>query len=608
MSNRTDEYNYPTSFDYSEWKKLWKYIAFLKKPFFYLLLAAIATALFDAAFPYFSRYAIDTFIDGGHLQGMGAFATLYILTALLQTGANVVYCQQAIVIEMRIGQALRDACYEHLQRLPLAYFNTTPVGYIVARVMSDTNQLGSIFSWRLADFIWNLFYLLFAAFSMLMLSWRLALLVLAVAPPIGLVCLYFQRRLLHANRQVRHANSVLTASFNENISGAKTIKSLAIEDSVCQDFYRVNQDMRQKAMHSKTLHAVFQPLVMFLGSISLALVMSAAGVNAGPWGVSLGALAVFISYTLNIVEPIQVAVGVIADAIAVQASVERVNRLLATKPMIQDTPEVEQKYGDIFEPKRENWEPIQGHIRFEDVTFRYPDGDVNVLEHFSLDIPAGSTVAIVGETGAGKSTLVNLACRFYEPTGGRILIDGVDYRQRGLLWLHSNIGYVLQSPHLFTGTIRENIRYGKLDATEEQIIAAAKMASAHDFIMDLSGGYDAQVGEGGSRLSTGQKQLISIARAIVADPRIFVLDEATSSVDTETEVTIQQVIGQVLQGRTSFVIAHRLSTVKNADMILVVRDGKIIEQGTHRSLLRQRGYYYSLYTRQFEEEQYSHIL
>ena len=282
--------------------------------------------------------------------------------------------------------------------------------------------------------------------------------------------------------------------------------------------------------------------------------------------------------------------------------------LLATEPMVKDSPEVKQKYGDLFHPKRENWEPIQGNIRFEDVTFRYPDGDVNVLEHFNLDIPAGATVAIVGETGAGKSTLVNLACRFYEPTGGRVLIDGVDYRQRGLLWLHSSIGYVLQSPHLFTGTIRENIRYGKLDATEEEIIAAAKMASAHDFIMDLAGGYDAQVGEGGGRLSTGQKQLISIARAIVADPRIFVLDEATSSVDTETEGAIQQVIGHVLQGRTSFVIAHRLSTVKNADMILVVREGKIIEQGTHRSLLRQRGYYYSLYTRQFEEEQYSHIL
>lgn len=605
---RTDEYTYPTSFDLHEWTKLWKFIKFLKKAFVLLLLAAVGTAFFDALFPYFSRYALDSFIAGQTTQGIGLFAALYAVAGLLQTGANVIYCQQAIAIEMKVGQALRDACFEHLQRLPLAFFNVTPVGYLVARVMSDTSQLGSIFSWRLADFIWNICYLLFAVLSMLLLSWRLALLVLLVVPPIVLVCTYFQKRMLRANRLVRKANSVLTASFNENISGAKTIKSLAIEQDVCGEFAEDNGDMRRKAMHAKLLHSVFQPLVMFLGSVSLALVMAAGGMEAGPWGIPLGTLAVFISYTLNIVEPIQMTVGVITDVISVQANVERINSLLGTEPQIQDTPEVEAKYGDIFNPKRENWEPIQGNIVFDDVTFRYPDGDVNVLEHFSLEIPAGTTVAIVGETGAGKSTLVNLACRFYEPTGGRILIDGVDYRQRGLLWLHSNIGYVLQSPHLFTGTVRENIRYGKLDATEEQIINAAKMAHAHDFIMGMPGGYDAQVGEGGGLLSTGQKQLISIARAIVSDPRIFVLDEATSSVDTETEALIQQVIGRVLEGRTSFVIAHRLSTIKNADLILVVRDGKIIEQGTHRSLLRDRGYYYSLYTRQFQEERASELL
>lgn len=605
---RPDEYTYPASFDIHEWTKLWKFIKFLKKAFVLLLLAAVGTAFFDALFPYFSRYALDSFIAGETTQGIGLFAALYAVAALLQTGANVVYCQQAILIEMKVGQALRDACFEHLQRLPLAFFNVTPVGYLVARVMSDTNQLGSIFSWRLADFIWNVFYLLFAVLSMLLLSWRLALLVLVVVPPIVLVCTYFQKRLLRANRLVRKANSVLTASFNENISGAKTIKSLAIEADVCAEFAADNEDMRHKAMHAKFLLSVFQPLVTFLGSVSLALVMAAGGVEAGPWGIPLGTLAVFISYTLNIVEPIQMTVSVITDAISVQANVERINSLLETVPQIQDTPAVEAKYGDIFHPLRENWEPLRGDIVFDDVTFRYPDGEVNVLEHFDLTIPAGTTVAIVGETGAGKSTLVNLACRFYEPTGGRILIDGVDYRQRGLLWLHSNIGYVLQSPHLFTGTVRENIRYGKLDATEEQIVAAAKMAHAHDFIMAMPGGYDAQVGEGGGLLSTGQKQLISIARAIVSDPRIFVLDEATSSVDTETEALIQQVIGRVLEGRTSFVIAHRLSTIKSADLILVVRDGKIIEQGTHRSLLRARGYYYSLYTRQFEEEQASQLL
>lgn len=599
-----EEYGYPTSFDFAQWKKLFRYIQFLKTPFVLLLFAAMATALFDAIFPYFSRYAIDHFIALQTTEGLGVFALLYALAAGLQTGANVIYCQQCIVIEMKVGQALRDACFEHLQRLPLSFFNVTPVGYLVARVMSDTNQLGSIFSWRLAEFVWNGCYLIFVVISMFLLSWRLALLVLIVVPPIALVCSFFQRRLLRANRRVRRANSTLTASFNENISGAKTIKTLAVEDTVCREFREINLDMRRKAMHAKTLHALFQPLVMFLGSVSLALVMAAGGVMVGPWGIPLGTLAVFISYTMNIVEPIQMVVSVLADAIAVQANVERVNRLLETVPAIQDTPAIEEKYGDIFHPKKENWESIQGDITFQDVTFRYPDGEVNVLEHFNLHIPAGSTVAIVGETGAGKSTLVNLACRFYEPTEGKILIDGVDYRERSVGWLHSNIGYVLQSPHLFTGTIEENIRYGKLDATREEIQQAAKMACAHDFIMAMPGGYQAQVGEGGSQLSTGQKQLISIARAIVANPRIFVLDEATSSVDTETEALIQQIIGKVLENRTSFLIAHRLSTVKNAHVILVVRDGKIIERGTHGELLRKHGYYYSLYTRQFQEERF----
>lgn len=599
-----EEYGYPTSFDFAQWKKLFRYIRFLKTPFVLLLFAAMATALFDAIFPYFSRYAIDHFIALQTTEGLGVFALLYALAAGLQTGANVIYCQQCIVIEMKVGQALRDACFEHLQRLPLSFFNVTPVGYLVARVMSDTNQLGSIFSWRLAEFVWNGCYLIFVVISMFLLSWKLALLVLIVVPPIALVCSFFQRRLLRANRRVRRANSTLTASFNENISGAKTIKTLAVEDTVCREFQEINLDMRRKAMHAKTLHALFQPLVMFLGSVSLALVMAAGGVMVGPWGIPLGTLAVFISYTMNIVEPIQMVVSVLADAIAVQANVERVNRLLETVPAIQDTPAIEEKYGDIFHPKKENWESIQGDITFQDVTFRYPDGEVNVLEHFNLHIPAGSTVAIVGETGAGKSTLVNLACRFYEPTEGKILIDGVDYRERSVGWLHSNIGYVLQSPHLFTGTIEENIRYGKLDATREEIEQAAKMACAHDFIMAMPGGYQAQVGEGGSQLSTGQKQLISIARAIVANPRIFVLDEATSSVDTETEALIQQIIGKVLENRTSFLIAHRLSTVKNAHVILVVRDGKIIERGTHGELLRKHGYYYSLYTRQFQEERF----
>lgn len=302
-------------------------------------------------------------------------------------------------------------------------------------------------------------------------------------------------------------------------------------------------------------------------------------------------------------EPIQWLVQVFSNLVNVQVNIERVTALMNTQSDVRDTPEVTAKYGDAFEPRKENWEPLRGDISFRDVTFRYPDGEENVLEHFNLEVPQGTRVAIVGETGAGKSTLVNLVCRFFEPTEGRVLIDGRDARERSQLWLHSNIGYVLQTPHLFSGTVLENLRYGRPDATMDEIEAAVKAVSADQIIARLPDGYDSDIGEGGNTLSTGEKQLLSFARALLADPRIFVLDEATSSVDTVTEQLIQNAIEKVMTGRTSFIIAHRLSTIRRADVILVVHDGKIIESGTHRSLMSAHGPYYRLYTRQYREEQ-----
>ena len=317
--------------------------------------------------------------------------------------------------------------------------------------------------------------------------------------------------------------------------------------------------------------------------------------------IRVGTLSVFMSYAVGMLEPVQGIINSLSALISIQVNIERFTGLLAEESDVKDSPQVIEKYGDHFHAKRENWEPLYGDVEFEDVSFQYPDGNEMVLEHFSLKVPRGTNIAIVGETGAGKSTLVNLACRFYEPTMGRVLIDGRDVRERSQLWLHSNIGYVLQTPYLFSGSVRDNLRYGRPDATDEQIREALHMASA-DFVVDrMEKGLDSDVGEGGSMLSTGEKQLISIARAILADPRILVLDEATSSVDTVTERAIQDAIAAVIRGRTSFVIAHRLSTIVGADVILAVQDGRILERGTHRELMRQKGYYYQLFTRQYEE-------
>ena len=366
--------------------------------------------------------------------------------------------------------------------------------------------------------------------------------------------------------------------------------------------------MRTASIRAARLSAVYLPLVLFCGSLATAIVLARGGMQVFEHAMLIGTLSAFTTYAVGIFEPIQQMARNLAEFISAQANIERVTGLLDEKPQVVDSPEVTEKYGDSFFPKKENWEPIRGDIEFRDVSFHYPDGKEEILSHFNLKIPAGTNVAIVGETGAGKSTLVNLACRFFEPTGGQILIDGKDYRERSQLWLHSSLGYVLQNPHLFSGSVMENIRYGRLDATDEEVIAAARAVHADQVVEKMELGYQSDVGEGGDRLSTGEKQLISFARAVLADPRIFVLDEATSSIDTQTEQLIQQATDKILKGRTSFLIAHRLSTIRNADLILVVKDGKIIEQGRHLELLEKKGYYYQLVRRQFTEEESQKLL
>ncbi|WP_308782072.1 ABC transporter ATP-binding protein [uncultured Blautia sp.] len=597
-----EEQEYTKPFQFKIWAKMLPYFKPYKKYFFITFSLNILLAGVDVLVPLFQSYAIDHFIIPDSLKGIHAFALVYVAVIVAQTISVYLSVHAATTIEMNIGKDLKWAQFRHLQTLSFSYYNTTPVGYIHARVMSDTLRIAGMIAWGLVDMFWALIYVAGVFAIMFFLNARLAFLLLLIVPCIAVLTVFFQNRILHWNRKVRKINSQITNAYNEGITGVKTSKSMVIEKENEQAFFKITEDMKYAGCRAAKLNAIFIPTILFFSSVASALVLSRGGYMVQKDLIQLGTLSVFISYAVVIFEPIQQLARLLADLISCQANIERVMDLLSQEPNVVDSREVQEKYGDNFQPKKENWEKIRGDIVFEDVSFRYPDGKEYVLEHFNLHVPAGTNVAIVGETGAGKSTLVNLAGRFFEPTSGRILIDGVDYRERSQLWLHSQIGYVLQNPHLFSGTVKENIRYGRLNATDEEIIRAARSVSADVVVNKLEKGYDSDVGESGGRLSTGEKQLISFARAILADPAIFVLDEATSSIDTGTEQLIQKATEKLLKGHTSFVIAHRLSTIRNADLILVVKDGKIIEQGTHKELLAEKGYYHDLYYMQFEEE------
>ena len=585
--------------------KIIPYLARYKKRVYAMLFCGLLGSVVDIAQPILQRYSINHFIGGGTLDTLPWFIAIYFGTILLSAAANYISCTDATCLEVWIDRDLRNDAFAHLQTLSFSYFNQNSVGYIHARVISDSSRIGSLFSWTLIDGVWQMAYLVGAIIVMLVINAKLALMVLTIMPIIVLLFSVFQSRLVRVNREVREINSKITGNFNEGITGAKTIKTLVIEDKIHDGFVADTAAMRKKTVRAAHLRGLFASTMGFASSLALAIVLWRGGYIAAS---EVGTFSMFMSYAQGMMEPVRWIIDSISDLITTQVNIERLSKLLETKSDVVDSPEVIKKYGDCFDPKRENWEPIKGDIEFDDVSFKYPDGDEYILEHFSLNIPFGTNIAIVGETGAGKSTLVNLICRFYEPTSGRVLIDGRDARERSQLWLHSAIGYVLQTPHLFSGTVRENLLYGNPNATDEDIRRALELVSAQGVVDKLENGLETDVGEGGDMLSTGEKQLLSFPRAILADPRILVLDEATASVDTITEQKIQSAIDTIIHGRTSIVIAHRLSTVRNADLILVVDDGKIIEQGTHEQLMSRRGSYYRLYTRQYEDEATSRLL
>ena len=602
-----DEQDYDKKFDFGTWKKILQFCAKYKKNFVLLFLASALLGVTAALFPFIVGYAIDNFVYYRTLEGLYGYIAWFVSILLMQSLTVFGFIYVAGRIETDIAADVREAGFHQIQRLSFSYFDTTPTGWIMSRLTSDTFNIGQIISFGSVDLVHGVSVLIFYYTFMFIVDVRLALLMLVMMPVLVVVTMFFQKRILKAHRESRKANSKITGAYNEGITGAKTTKTLMRERRNFDEFGELSGTMRRAAVRAATLSGLYFPALLAITAVSVAIIIGEGGQAVMAGTITLGTFVIFMRYASDMFEPISEIGRVLSEMQGAQASAERTISLLEAVPDVVDRPDVIEKYGDFENPKPETWKKIHGRITFDDVTFRYKTGEP-VLENFNLDVKAGEKIALVGETGSGKSTIVNLTCRFYEPTDGQILIDGMDYREHPQIWLQSNLGYVLQSPHLFSGSIRENIRYGNLEATDEQIIEACKTVDAWDFIQKMEEGLDTDVGEGGNRLSTGEKQLISFARAIIKNPAIFVLDEATSSIDTETEQKIQAAIFKILEGRTSFIVAHRLSTIRHADRILVIDSGRVIEEGNHKELLAKRGHYHSLYTNQFKKEQESLIL
>ena len=584
-----DEEEFEQSFDR---QTLWRIIKLLRPHWKWTLgfMVSIAmVSLIESVFTFIDKLIIDEGLIAQNPERLAELALLYGGVMLLQAVGVLGFIFWAGFLGHRVQYDLRKKMFDRAQELSLEYYNQTPVGWMISRVTSDSERIADLVSWGFLDVVWAVLNVSISLVFMFSINATLTLVILPVIPLLIYVAIWFKQRILKDYRKSRKFNSKITGNYNEMITGVRVIKALNRERTMLGEFQGLTKNMFRHSYRAQWYSALFLPAVQMISALAVGAVVLVGGFQTEIGGMTIGGIQAFVVYITFMMWPIQDLARVYAGMQHAIASAERCFSLIDQQADIVDKT-------DAFDPGT-----IQGDITFENVTFYYEENKP-VLTDFSLDVKQGETIALVGQTGGGKSTIVNLICRFYEPVKGHITIGGTDYTDFTQHALQSRIGIVLQTPHLFSGVLKDNIRYGRLDATDEEIIEAAKIAGAHDFIANLPKGYDEQVGEGGTLLSVGQKQLISLARAVLSDPEIFIMDEATSSVDTLTEDLIQKGMEKVMEGRTSFVIAHRLSTIKRANRILVIENGRIIEQGSHRELLRQQGHYHNLYTKQFRQE------
>jgi ATP-binding cassette, subfamily B, bacterial len=599
--------------DFALWRKMLKFALPHKNKILPMMALGALVSCFDNALAFLTGRIIDAVTAHGAATNLHKFMFVYGCVIVGFVCCIYTFIMLAGRITVSVSYDIRETCFDKLQRLPFAYYDRKAVGWLMARMTSDCSNLSRVMAWAMLDLTWGSTVLCGIILMLTLLAWRLALVVITIAPILMIISRYYQVRLLKTSRALRKANSLTTAAFNEGIVGVRTSKSMVRETQNAQEFSLLTQAMYRHAVGNALYAAMFWPMMLSVCGFGIALALRFGGIGVMHGQMTLGALATFLQIAFFIQFPVQELTNAITNIQGAQASAERVQSLLGAPVEIEDSPAVVERIQHHTVKPGETRTAIDGmdprihSIEFRNVGFAYKDGQP-VLRDFDLRVQAGESIALVGPTGGGKTTIVGLACRFYEPTSGQILINGLDYRERSLKWLQSNLGMVLQQPYLFSGTVRENIRYGRLSATDDEIVRAAQLTEAHEFIEALKDGYNAPVGEGGNQLSTGQKQLIALARAIIADPQIFVMDEATSSVDTQTERAIQSAIDRILRNRISFVIAHRLSTIKSAGRILVIEGGRIIEDGNHHSLIRQGGHYYDLYTNQFTHEREEAVL